>query len=238
MYEPRYIDLFDYLLFDLQGTLMFGGDRLEETTAFARTYRMLGGTRMSDEEVGMIFHDLLPTMWRLFNDPAAIESFPRLSDLLRDHPFGGLLDDDERALLDAVLAVQELGTIDHEMGDTLRTLAVSHRLGLVSDLWGSSDVARDYLAATGLAGLFTTMVFSSDHRAVKPSPILLRQAHADFGNPPPYQVLCIGDSYERDIAPARAMGFATALIDPARPPEPDFGDRVVASLEELRQIRQ
>ena len=36
----------------------------------------------------------------------------------------------------------------------------------------------------------------------------------------------------------RAMGFATALIDPARPPEPDFGDRVVASLEELRCIRQ
>lgn len=59
--------------------------------------------------------------------------------------------------------------------------------------------------------LLECQVFSSDQRSIKPSPRLFLQALGML-DLPPQEVLFIGDSLERDIAPAKALGVATCWV--------------------------
>ena len=142
---------------------------------------------------------------------------------------------DTDAIEDTV-AAHELGVVPPSRQDWLRELAVTHRLGLVSDLWAPSRRARDYLVAEGLGELFDSVVLSCEHGAVKPSPRLFRQAVSELRSRPE-TTLFVGDNYRRDIEGAAACGLATAWIcvDGRRGNE-DMADRIVDSVERIAGI--
>jgi len=95
---------------------------------------------------------------------------------------------------------------------TLRALAVTHRLGAVTDtaVMSAADV-RGALAGTGLDDLLEVIVTSSDIGAAKPDPRGIVAALAELGVAPD-AALFVGDA-DVDAAAAAAAGVAFARVD-------------------------
>ena len=94
-----------------------------------------------------------------------------------------------------------------------------HAAGILTGLASNAQhYTRDELTAAGIsiAGFHPQLCFiSGDHGFAKPSPrvfSLLSERLAALGIAP-HETLMIGDSAENDIAPARAAGWRTCLVE-------------------------
>lgn len=117
----------------------------------------------------------------------------------------------------------------------LARLAQHYRLGVVSNFYG--NVAR-ILGDAGIASLLTVVADSNRVGWMKPDRRIFDHALAALGTAPA-NTLHVGDSYDRDVRAASALGLHTAWLVPAgRPrsgPEP-LADAVISSLDELVQL--
>lgn len=207
----RFVDQFDVILLDLMDTLMFDGNRFSDEQAYAPTYRRLGGTYHSDREVQWVIQQVYDTMNEHYADPAYRENFrPAIAYLTEALESLGLPQTDA-ARLHTVFAHHELGHVPDSHCHALRQLAKTHRLGLVSNLWSDKALVIRAFRQCHIHHLFETMVFSSDHSIIKPSPKLFQKALDQF-NCPPHRVLFVGDSPEYDMAGAEALGLGTLLV--------------------------
>jgi putative hydrolase of the HAD superfamily/5'-nucleotidase len=222
----RFIDRFEAVVFDLNGTLAEGFDRFGEGQDYHATYRSVGGSALSGPEVmDAVEESLRRCLDRYRRGPW--DPFPDYVDFV---PTEFAADAD--AIEDTV-AAHELGVVPASRQDWLRELAVTHRLGLVSDLWAPSRRARGYLAAEGLGELFDSVVLSCEHGAVKPSPRLFLQALSELRSRP-QTTLFVGDNYRRDIEGAAACGLGTAWIRVGgRAGDAETADRIVDRVERL-----
>ena len=220
---PDILSRFAAVLLDMNGTLMFGGDRFGPDQDYAATYRTLGASRLAPEVVQAIVAACYDTMERIYNDPARCDSFPPVLDTLRTLPQAQGLDD--------------RGQVPDPYAVSLRSLARSHPLGLVANILSRKDLWLEEFRRAGVLDLFVVTVFSSDGSSVKPSRRLFDQA-ANALPVPRSQVVFVGDSLRCDIAGAANAGLATVWIDRAGSglragdPQPDF---VVRDLLELIQ---
>jgi putative hydrolase of the HAD superfamily len=92
---PDILSRFAAVLLDMNGTLMFGGDRFGPDQDYAATYRTLGGSRLATEMVQATITACYATMERIYNDPERCDSFPRVLDTLRTLPHAKGLDEAE-----------------------------------------------------------------------------------------------------------------------------------------------
>jgi putative hydrolase of the HAD superfamily len=116
----------------------------------------------------------------------------------------------------------------------LARLARRYRLGVVSNFYGNlAGVCEE----AGLASSFAALVDSCDVGCTKPEPAIFRAALAKVGAAPEEAVF-VGDSVERDMAGARALGMPHVLVraDGADPFLCCPGDRFVRRLEELEEL--
>ncbi|HEX9956960.1 MAG TPA: HAD family hydrolase [Fibrella sp.] len=213
--SERFIDRFDVLLLDLMDTLMFGGNRFSDEQDYAQTYRQLGGTYHSGKEVQWVIQQVYDTMNEHYADPAYHENFRPASTYLVEALDRLGLPQTDAARLHNVFAHHELGHIPDDHCHALRELAKTHRLGLVSNLWSEKALFVRAFRQCHIHHLFETLVFSSDHSLIKPSPKLFQKALGHF-NHPPDRILFIGDSRERDMATAEALGLGTLLVTGGR----------------------
>jgi HAD superfamily hydrolase (TIGR01549 family) len=96
----------------------------------------------------------------------------------------------------------------------LERLGRHYRLGLIAN---QGAECRAWLDALGWLGRFDVVAFSEDLGIFKPDPALYRPALARAGVAPEH-ALMVGDRLDNDIAPAAALGMATAWIRwPRRP---------------------
>jgi FMN phosphatase YigB (HAD superfamily) len=128
------------------------------------------------------------------------------------------------------MASHECGRIPARRVELLRALGRDFRLGLVSDLWAPARRCRDYLGSLGLAGLFGSLVFSSEHGAVKPARQLFERALGEL-DADPARTLFVGDDLARDVAGAANCGLATVWI--GEPERPNGADWVLRDVLEL-----
>lgn len=196
------------LLFDMNETFMFGGDRLGPGEDFDATYRAVGGASLSAEAVAHCVGAAVAGFLADYTNPALVDDFPSLRETLAKHSIPSR---HEARLLELVIARHEVGVVPEWAAQVLLTLARSHRLGLVSNLWAPSHHWQPELRRSKVAPVLECQVFSSDTRSIKPSPRLLLQALGML-DLPPQDVLFVGDSLERDIAPAKALGMATCWV--------------------------
>jgi HAD superfamily hydrolase (TIGR01509 family) len=204
MTTTRFIDRFEAVIFDLNGTLAEDFDRFGEGQDYHATYRALGGTRLSsDELVRAVEQSLERCLERYRRGPW--DPFPTYRAFLSAefHADGELVED--------TVAAHELGSVPRPRLRWLREQAEGHRLGLLSDLWAPPRLAREFLEREGLAGLFGSIVLSCEHGAVKPGPRLFLTALEELGARPE-DALFVGDNYPRDIEGAAACGLATVWI--------------------------
>lgn len=212
----RFVDRFDVILLDLMDTLMFGGNRFSHQQDYAHTYRKLGGKYHSDSEVQGIIGRVHDIMNAHYANPDYYENFRPASTYLTEtlHSLG--LPQTDAARLHNVFAHHELGHVPDSHCHALRELATTHRLGLVSNLWSEKALFVRVFRQCRIHHLFDTLVFSSDHSLIKPSPKLFQKALTHFADCPPHRILFVGDSPERDMAGAQALGLGTLLVTAGR----------------------
>ena len=204
---PRYLAQFSAVLFDMNGTFMFGHDRFGPDVDYFETYRALGGSRLDREALQATMTRCLDGLLAAYNDPDRFDDFPPLSEAFVQF---GCAPAGDVPLLERVFAIHEIGHVPGAHHAFLRTLAATHWLGVVSNI-----CARPELWLTrsdDMFSLFQCRVFSSEGRSIKPSPALFRRALDRL--PAGARTVFVGDSLERDIVPAKALGLATVWIAP------------------------
>jgi putative hydrolase of the HAD superfamily len=224
-----YLDCFKVILLDMNGTFMFGQDRFGPDEDFAATYRGLGGIPLVGDEVERTVRTTYDSMAADYENPAKYDDFPQVAEVLRLlHPS---LPDDERRRIEEVIAIHEIGYVSDVYGDCLRRLAETHRLGLVANIWCKKDRWLRELRRAGVLDLLEFPVFSSDHRSMKPSPVLFELALRPFGVDKK-DVVFVGDSLVNDIAGAKNFGISAVWINPTGGGS-SSADYVVSDLTEL-----
>jgi putative hydrolase of the HAD superfamily len=123
----------------------------------------------------------------------------------------------------------------------LRALASRFRIGVVSNFYGNLEAV---LGQAGLLPLVTVAVDSSRVGAFKPDPAIYQAALARLGARPEESVM-VGDSLNKDCAPARRLGLSTVWLMPlsmeytesaVKNAEAAGADLVVRNLNELVEI--
>jgi putative hydrolase of the HAD superfamily len=199
-------------LLDVNGTFMFGEDRFGSEQDYAATYLGLGGQVLSCEELRAIIDSCIAYLKRIYLDAGRSDSFPQVAGVLADLPLSRGLDRSERALLESVIALHEVGQIPDAYVNALRTLARSHRLGLVSNIWSLKNQWIQEMRRTEVLHLFESVVFSSEGPSMKPSRRLFERALREL-DAVPSDCVFIGDSLRCDVAGAAQLGIATIWID-------------------------
>ncbi len=194
------------LFFDMNGTFMFGHDRLDQQQDFYTTYQQLGGASLTQPELQQWVISCCDFLRQRYDDVNYYTDFPRLAEALSS--LGARTDIE---LIAAVIARHERGEVPDWAAQCLHTLAQTQRLAVVSNVWADSEIWRAEFQRSGLASAFSYQCYSSDWRVIKPAAELFQQALAAMALEPD-QVLLIGDSLERDILPAKALGFSTVLV--------------------------
>jgi putative hydrolase of the HAD superfamily len=228
----RFLDQFSVLLLDMNGTFVFGHDRLGPNEDYFSTYRCVGGRNLARDSVLRIVNTAVDSLWCAYRDPACVDDFPSVAEVLAQCSRG--VEHDEISILEDVIAIHEFGSVPPEHDKFLRDVAQTHGLAIVSNLWSRPDRWLSTFRDSALLNIFKAVVFSSQGRSIKPSRLLFNKALAAF--PAESSVLFIGDSLERDIMPAKALGLSTAWIAPLGSVAHAAADVVVGSLPELFEV--
>ena len=226
---------FSTVLLDLNGTFMFGHDRLGPDEDFHATYRGLGGRRLGAEVVRAAVSGCCAHLDRLYRDDARRDSFPSVADALRQLPGTRDLPSVDRALLERVIAEHEVGRVPSEYAEVLQRLARTHRLGLLSNVWSRSDPYVAELRRSGVLDLFAAVVFSSDGASIKPSRVIFDRAVAAL-RVERSEVVVVGDSLRCDVGGAAGAGLAAVWIDPEGHGLPEDGLRPSWIIRDLRAL--
>ncbi len=227
----RFIDNYDVILLDQGRTFMFDLDRFAPDEDFGAVYTRLGGRDLTSRVVQDIVCRTLERLKSAYVDPERYDDVPTAEEAV------ALTAPDlaraERRRLADIVGVQEVGTISDEHVAIIRNLAETHRLGIVSNVWGPSRFFEDNLAQRGILDCFDVRIWSSDHRCVKPSHRLFKHALKLF-NVPPDRIVYVGDDPERDVPPSKAMGMGAVWIDNGTRDQPStIPDFVISDLSEL-----
>ena len=145
-------------------------------------------------------------------DPNFYECFPSILSYLNKTAIAKKLPKEEIQLLEQVFAIHELGTIPETHAAVLHQLSATYQLGVVSNIWSSSDLYLQEFERAGIRDLFDVIIFSSDHGQIKPSPYLFNKAIEAFGVKQE-KIVFVGDSLERDINGALSAGLSTIWIN-------------------------
>jgi FMN phosphatase YigB (HAD superfamily) len=206
--SSRFVDQFRAICFDVNGTIMFGGDRLDEGQGFFRTYTRLGGGRLTADRVHFAVRETCRFLSRAYEDPARVDSFSSVAEAIRSCTH---LAADEASLIERVISMHEIGAIPEWASRAIKVLSQTHAIAIVSNIWSPSLLWREELARTELIDICHFVVFSSEIGSIKPSQQIFTRA-LEALSVPAHQVLFVGDSLERDIRPAKALGMATAWV--------------------------
>ncbi len=206
---PRLLDNYQAVLLDMHQTFMFDVDRFGPEQNYAASYRQLGGGELSDDEVNALVGRWFDLLMTYYESDDYLDDFPTIVSLLNQLE---VLPAPEKARLEAVFALHERGRIPNNMVNTIKTLAQSHQLGVVSNIWAPSHYWDIPLKQADLYRLFKARVFSSDGPFIKPHPQLFEQALAQLGVDKK-QVLFVGDSFYRDVLGATKVGLDAVWVN-------------------------
>ena len=157
-----------------------------------------------------------------------------LRDLLRMHiawqfeSLGGARPDTESAIVDRFVADTEQACAISR--DVLAALARrGYRLGVVSN--GCGNVAA-LCAEYGFTPFLSVVVDSHVLGCAKPDPAIMRHALARL-EADPARTAFVGDSIDRDIEPAKALGLRTVWVSDGRTSASPAIDVAIDSIAEL-----
>src|SRR5829696_1047741 len=105
----RILDRYEAVLLDMNGTFMFGEDRFGPAHDYHATYRRLGGSRLTPDELRRAVDECYDTMAAGYESPARLDNFPQVRDVLAGAVACAGLPAAEVGLVEGVIARHELG---------------------------------------------------------------------------------------------------------------------------------
>ncbi len=117
----------------------------------------------------------------------------------------------------------------------LRRMREQYRLGLISNFYGNVETLCEEM---GLAEVLEVILDSALIGMSKPDPGIFRTALTRL-ELAPGEAICVGDSFERDIMPARDLGMKTIWLkgpNPRIPANAGTVDATISSLTELEVL--
>jgi len=143
----------------------------------------------------------------------------------------GLTDDEkESEMVEAFCTKSE--RFLHRNAHLLRRMKGRYRLGLVSNFYGNVAALCE---EAGLAPALDVILDSALVGVSKPDPAIFRAALERL-QLPPEEVVCVGDSFERDMIPARELGMKTIWLKGPHPRIPENAGPVDATISSLSEL--
>lgn len=216
------------VLFDFGGTL--DGDGVHWSVRFREAYTR-AGLPLEPERFEPVF---VEADRRLAADPRlADQGLPfLLAEQVRQHVgLLGVRDADLAGTVTADVIAQAGACLAHSRA-LLARLRPHLRLGVVSNFTGALERV---CSEAGLLPYLDVLVDSARVQVRKPDPRIVRIAVQRLGCAPELCVM-VGDSFERDVVPARAVGLRTVWLrgPVTRPcPDPSLPDAIIERLAEL-----
>jgi putative hydrolase of the HAD superfamily len=93
----------------------------------------------------------------------------------------------------------------------LERLATAHDLAILSN-WPLATTIDRYVEAAGWAPSLRAVVVSQRVGTIKPHPAIFAAARAALGDPPPGEMLHVGDDWAADVVGAKAAGWRAAYL--------------------------
>jgi putative hydrolase of the HAD superfamily len=119
--------------------------------------------------------------------------------------------------------------------EILADIKSAFRLGVVSNFYGNLEAALNGL---DISEYFDVLVDSTLAGITKPDPAIFRLAIEKL-NVLPGNTFVVGDSYERDIKPAKSLNCKTIWLDVSswtKPNETNSADFIVKDIMEIKEI--
>jgi HAD superfamily hydrolase (TIGR01549 family) len=232
--SSRFIDQFDVILLDQGRTFLFDCDRFGPEQDYYASYRRLGGSSLQTGEVRELVETVMNHMFSIYRSNHRLERFPTVHQALQELKLPNL-PAEEHDHLENLIADHETGHISPRHVHAIQTLAQTHRLGIVSNIFARSRCFVDDLKKAGIYRCFEHIFWSSDHGWIKPSPRIFPHMLENFGSRPE-KTLMVGDNPRRDIEPAAARGCATAWVANGRDLPDDLPHRPDAIVQHLADL--
>ncbi len=206
----RLVDAYDIILLDQGKTFMFGNDRLGPNEDYNATYRRVGGTELSENDIQTAVSRTHTVLLNAYCDGVRDDCFQTVQEaaLEADLEFPEL----EIDLLDDLIAEHEIGSISDAHRRANHSLAATHRLGIIPNIRARPSRFEQKLQQVGLFDCFEYTVWSSTYRKSKPSRHLFDVA-LDYWQIEPEHILYVGNDPLRDVTGAKAAGMGAAWIN-------------------------
>jgi HAD superfamily hydrolase (TIGR01549 family) len=222
------------LFLDMNGTFMFGHDRLGEDEDFYPAYLNQGGNNMASDLLNASVRKVIARLDELYFSGSHDSDFPQVLAIAAEVLSGDACAED-MARVERIIAAHEIGEVSDLNAATLTALSKGFKLFVVSNLWSRGTPWREYLDTRLGASPFSGLIFSSDIAVNKPAPEMfehaLRLAATDPGN-----VAMVGDDLARDIRPAAALGMTTIWVSDTATNR-SVADHVIAEFHQLYSPR-
>lgn len=226
----------EVMLFDVCNTFMFETDRFSDNENYFETYINIGGKGLLKETVNNLINELLSFMIAEGRNPALYESIGTIQEYINRLESTKNLPEEEKQKIAEVFELHEIGTISQEYVDILHELSKSYKLGVISNICSNSKLFRKAFDDTDSTSLFDVIVFSSEHKFIKPSPKIFHEAVKKF-NVPLEKIVYVGDHIMRDVGGAQAFGIKAIWI-PTNESKKRFDGSIMpdAELNHLREL--
>lgn len=130
---------------------------------------------------------------------------------------------------------EDVGSTIKDAKRYLDRLSKNYLLGVISNFYGNLETV---LKEFSIAGYFSSIVDSEVAGLKKPNPDIFLYSLKEL-NAEPFEAWMVGDSYDRDIQPAKTAGIKTVWLDGRswqRPVSIEDADFRITSLSELNNI--
>jgi FMN phosphatase YigB (HAD superfamily) len=191
---------------------MFDSDRFNESQDYEKTYSNLGGAILTNRELHEYINFIYSSLLTRSREKKFIDDMITVDEFIRTDNYFSKLKNDDKVLLEQVFANHERGVVPVSCKQTLEKLSATHKLGLISNVWCNSSYFREQLKKDNVHDLFDLLIFSSDHKSVKPSKKLFDIAAAHFVKLPE-EIVYIGDNYKRDVIGSKNAGMRSILVN-------------------------
>lgn len=217
------------VIFDFGGTLDTNG--IHWSVMFGDAYRK-AGLIIPEEKFNRAYVQADEDLKKIAKD--GINSYPELLKVQAELQFRYLGKENDRETLNKITdyIVNEMNDSVEVSKSILSGLKKKYSLGLVSNFYGN---LYEMCESIRLSEFFDVMIDSEKEGIEKPHPGIFSLALRRL-NVGPENTYVVGDSYERDIVPAKILGCRTVWLKKKsfmKNNETDSADYIISDLKDL-----
>lgn len=231
----EYIKKFELICFDMSKTFMFGSDQFTPKQDYEAIYTRFGGRNLNNEELHEIIYYTYGKLLERSRDKEHYDNMLNVEEFIESDDYFSKYSAGDKILIERVFANQECGTVPVSCKETLLQLSKTHKLCVISNVWCKSLYFTEQLKKDGVFELFDLIVYSCDHKTVKPSPKIFNIAINHF-QVSKDKIVHVGDNYKRDVIGAKNVGLSSILVNNSEASivtgeiQPDM---IISEIEEL-----